>query len=224
MENFELDLGLHSEIGRRVILREYPNRIDDFLQSFDYNQIECKKWLVRSLKDEMLKRNHMNKPLTIAVIGCWYANIIVPFLMNNLQPNYKISEIILVDKDEEALKISRKINQKYKNIKYRCLDANFDKIEFHVHIAINTSAEHMADTVNIKFKNNKIKFKNNKIVWAIQSNDLYDIREHVNCVSSEAELAIKNNIDVPWYKGRKALIGTGGKSYNRFMVIGEQEL
>lgn len=217
MENFKLDLGLHSEIGRRVILRDYPNRISDFLQSFDYNQIECKKWLVQVLKEKISEKDYMDKPLTIAVIGCWYANVIVPFLMNNLQPDYKIEEIILIDKDEEALNISRKINKKYKNIKYRCLDVNFDKIEFHVHIAINTSAEHMADTTNIKFKNNNV-------LWAIQSNDLYNIREHVNCVSSELELAIKNNIDVPWYKGRKTLIGSRGKPYNRFMVIGKQEL
>ena len=45
--NLKLDtnLGFFSDTMNRIILREYPHRIKDFLESFSSNQYASKMWL-----------------------------------------------------------------------------------------------------------------------------------------------------------------------------------
>lgn len=215
MESVDLDLGLHSEILRRVILKEYPHRLDDFIRSFDKNQIECKKWLV----EELIKTRRLDdrKNLKVTIFGSWYGNIIVPFLIKNIS---NIREVELIDMDSEAIAISRKIHSKSyceTQIKYTIIDINFfDFSDYYTNILINTSCEHMAPMNNFHFRNEE------DIIFCLQSNNMFDLREHVNCVNSENELLEQSDIFNPFFAGKKKFVGQKGKEYERYLIIGRR--
>ena len=69
-----------------------------------------------------------------------------------------------------------------------------------------------------------IQFKNDEhVIYALQSNDLHEIREHVNCVNSADELAAQANLSKTYFRGDKNLKRAGGsETFNRYMVIGKR--
>jgi len=86
------------------------------------------------------------------------------------------------------------------------------KEKFLPDLIINTSAEHMDDTWfnQIRFK----EFENNPIV-AIQSNNLFDIPEHINCVHGIDHMKKKFPMKEILFEGELQL-----KGYKRVMLIG----
>ena len=58
-------------------------------------------------------------------------------------------------------------------------------------------------------------FKGNPAI-AIQSNNYFELDEHINCVENVNQLINKNQIKKIWYKGDKVF-----EKYTRFMVIGQ---
>lgn len=80
------------------------------------------------------------------------------------------------------------------------------------HIVFNTSSEHMPDTLNLK---SFYKSYPTGPLLVIQSNNYFELNDHINCVNSEDELIEKNNIKTVFYKGKQSL-----PLYDRFMVIG----
>ena len=80
------------------------------------------------------------------------------------------------------------------------------------HIIINTASEHMNDIVEMKsyYKN----YPEMPLI-ILQSNNYFDIDDHVNCVNHEDELADKNDLFTLYYKGKTSL-----PLYDRYMVIG----
>ena len=46
---FNYDLGVFGDTLKRIVLKEYPHRLTDFIDSFSNNQVTCKKWLVLEL-------------------------------------------------------------------------------------------------------------------------------------------------------------------------------
>jgi hypothetical protein len=84
--------------------------------------------------------------------------------------------------------------------------------KFLPNLIINTSAEHMSEEWY-----NQIRFKNiesNPIV-AIQSNNLFDIPEHINCVHSVDHMKKKFPMREILFEGELQL-----KGYKRVMLIG----
>ena len=43
------NLGLFGDTLKRIVLKEYPHRLTDFIDSFSSNQLTCKTWLVSEL-------------------------------------------------------------------------------------------------------------------------------------------------------------------------------
>ena len=76
-------------------------------------------------------------------------------------------------------------------------------------LIVNTSAEHMNEEWFYKIKTNS--------VIAIQSNNLFDIPEHINCVTSIDSMKKKFKLKEIFYEGEKDLWG-----YKRFMLIGKK--
>jgi hypothetical protein len=74
---------------------------------------------------------------------------------------------------------------------------------------INTSCEHIAN-----FEEWYAKIPNGKLV-VLQSNNYYEIEEHVNCVGSIEEFAVKAPMNNILYSGELELT-----KYKRFMSIG----
>lgn len=212
---FNYDLGLFGDTLNRVILREYPHRTKDFINSFLSNQINCKIWLIEELIKILERKQDHFTVKRVTVLGSWYGNIIVPLLIDNIPT---LQEIDLIDMDEDALAISRKFLNHYNfKINYMHKDINFEEFENHyTNVVINTSCEHMVPMDSIIFKND------NDVIYALQSNNMYNIREHVNCVNSKEELTVQANINQIYYHGNKRLIGKKNKEYTRFMVIGKR--
>jgi hypothetical protein len=122
--------------------------------------------------------------------------------------------------DEDALDIGRKFlgrNYNGVNINYIKEDINFtDYSERYTNICINTSCEHMFPMSSISFIND------DHVLYILQSNNMKDEREHVNCVDDYHELIKQSAITKPYYYSRLKLNGRNNKEYKRFMVIGKR--
>ena len=194
---FNYDLGLFGDTLNRVVLREYPHRLKDFINSFSGNQVTCKKWLIEQLLI-VLKDRPLTSTIKITVLGSWYGNVLVPLIVDNIKG---VEDIQLIDMDEDALDIGRKfLGRNYKG----------------VNICINTSCEHMFPMSSISFSNDE------HVLYILQSNNMKDEREHVNCVEDYYELIKQSAITKPYYYSRLKLKGKNNREYKRFMVIGKR--
>ena len=80
-------------------------------------------------------------------------------------------------------------------------------------LVVNTSAEHFDEDWYHKFV---IRSESYDPLFVIQTNNLFDVEEHVNCVHSVDEMLIKFPMSRIEYAGEKELFG-----YKRFMLIGK---
>jgi hypothetical protein len=218
---FNYDIGAFGDTLNRVILRDYPHRVKDFTNSFISNQIRCKVWLVKELK-KILDAKDI-KPKRVTVLGAWYGYVIAQLLVDYIDG---IEQIDLIDMDEDALLIGRKFIQfsnMSKNVKINYIneDINFFEFDsFYTQVVINTSCEHMYPMNCITFQND------NDVIYCLQSNDMEEIREHVNCVKSVEELAKQSAIDKIYYRGThdlKASVDSKRDTFKRFMIIGKRQ-
>jgi len=213
---FKYDLGLFGDILNRVVFREYPHKLKDFINSFSGNQVTCKKWLIEQLLI-VLKDRPLTSTKKITVLGSWYGNILVPLIEDKIKG---VEDKKLIDMDEEALDIGRKfLGRSYNgvNINYIKEDINFtDYSQRYTNICINTSCEHMFPMSSISFSNDE------HVLYILQSNNMKDEREHVNCVEDYHELIKQSAITKPYYYSRLKLKGRNNKEYKRFMVIGKR--
>ena len=210
------DLGLFAYTLKRIVLKQYPHRLSDFIDSFSSNQLTCKKWLVSELLN-VLKDKPQIKSKKITILGSWYGTLIVPLLIDNIED---IESIELIDVDADALAIGRKFLGKEYNgvsLNYSEVDINFtDFNDRYSNIVINTSCEHMIPMDSIQFENDK------DVLYILQSNDMFGVREHVNCVNDNEEFAKQSGLKRTYYRGKKRLVGQDKEKYWRFMIIGRR--
>ena len=213
---FNYDLGLFGDTLKRIVLKEYPHRLKDFVDSFSHNQVMCKKWLVSELIKVLNQKSEAQKS-KITILGSWYGNIIVPLLVDNIEG---IEDIQLLDMDEDALAIGRKfLTRKYNGVKIHYLNEDINFTDFSKHytnIVINTSCEHMFPMSSVSFENDS------DVLYIFQSNDMVGQREHINCVKSNEEFIEQSGLETIYYHGKKRLIGQDTLKYWRFMIIGKR--
>jgi|SaaInlStandDraft_6_1057023.scaffolds.fasta_scaffold04240_2 hypothetical protein len=184
-------------------LPSYSNNFDD---SVSQGQYESKLWL-----SQELKKIQYSGDLHIDIIGSWFGYPLIEMLSKN----FNISQIDLYDLDENC----HKIFAQYKNhfdekFKIAQFGDFFERTELRRRqLIINTSSEHMADIALMKdcYKDYPI-----KPTIAIQSNNYFELDDHINCVKDVNELVEKNQIKDVLYKGKRSL-----PLYDRFMVIGK---
>ena len=157
------------------IMNEARNN-PDLLDSFSPNQFKSKENLINHIK----KLNILNSESEIVIFGCWYGSILIPAFYN------EVKRITAIDIDDNVIGIAK--NRIFKN---------YDKIDFIVNDAfvwankssrikntnliINTSCEHMQPIKNLPILNNINSY------FAFQSNNMFDIETHINCVNSIEE-------------------------------------
>jgi 2-polyprenyl-3-methyl-5-hydroxy-6-metoxy-1,4-benzoquinol methylase len=157
------------------IMNEARNN-PDLLDSFSLNQFKSKENLINHIK----KLNILNSESEIVIFGCWYGSILIPAFYN------KVKRITAIDIDDNVIGIAK--NRIFKN---------YDKIDFIVNDAfvwankssrikstnliINTSCEHMQPMKNLPILNNINSY------FAFQSNNMFDIETHINCVNNIEE-------------------------------------
>ena len=183
--------------------RRHPDKIKDYIQSVSPKQLWCKKWLIRKLIDTDIEFNNIH------LYGGWYGYPLIDYL----NKTYKIKSLVNIDYDSMATSVCynfKNIFEHYfvktvtKDVKdyQKCLD---------IDLVINTSSEHMHDLPRLI--ENKFYAKN--CVFALQSNNMFHIDDHNNCVNSKEELIKKSGLNNILYAGTQNM-----ETYSRFMVIG----
>tara|TARA_B100000029_G_scaffold385603_1_gene381313 strand:- start:7163 stop:7777 length:615 start_codon:yes stop_codon:yes gene_type:complete len=172
----EIDLKLFKNI-----MEEGRNNTD-LLDSFSPNQFKSKERLVKLIRDELT----ISTDSEIVIFGGWYGSILIPSFK-------EVKKITLIDKDENVIGVAKnRLFNHYKNVDFICDDV-FGKYRDQYQTAdlfINTSCEHMK---SMKEWGPAPTYKNpwwkrcSPAHFAFQSNNMYNIPGHINCVSSIEE-------------------------------------
>ena len=153
----------------------------DLLDSFSPNQFKSKINLVNHIKS----LNILNKNSEIVIFGSWYGSLLIPAFCD------EVKRITCIDQDPKV--ISRAKYNLFKD-----LDVDFitgDVFEFRdsfkdTDLFINTSCEHMKP---MKEWGPATEYKNpwwdrvSPAYFAFQSNAMFDIPTHTNCVNNIEE-------------------------------------
>ena len=153
----------------------------DLLDSYSPNQFKSKLKLVEHIN----KLNILTKNSEIVIFGSWYGSILIPAFYN------KVKKITCIDQDAKV--ISRAKYNLFKDFNVDFITG--DVFEFrdsykNADLFINTSCEHMK---SMKEWGPAPTYKNpwwdrvSPAYFAFQSNNMYDIEGHINCVSSIEE-------------------------------------
>lgn len=193
---------------------EYKHCIKRIRDASTSSQLQSKLWLVSEIINLGINVER------VALLGGWYANFIVPLLIDELGASF----IHNFEIDQDVKQLSYKFNKRYKDEKiYKCyiVDVMFSPIwqymkqgESGFDLVINTSCEHMFPMRKF-LKMNRGFFDNS--IYVLQSTDDEQYDDHINCVSSPDELAEQANFVDVLYSGTKIL----DNGMNRFMIIGK---
>ena len=154
----------------------------DFLDSVSPNQFKSKQVLIKHVEDLQLVDQNSH----IVIFGGWYGSILIPAFKY-------VDKITLIDKDPKVISIAKhRIFDEYKNIEFIADDvfSSFRDQFKQANLFINTSCEHMKPMNQWgpapEYKNpwwDRVR----PAYFAFQSNNMYDIPTHINCVSSIEE-------------------------------------
>lgn len=211
---------------------DYKKKVDsdDIYDAFSRSQIRSKIWLVEELENI---RQTLPNPVykNVLVLAGWHGQIKSIY---DKKLTYRKMRILELDRaacesSDYIFNLSEIENHKVKSINadinnltlhkngYEWLVENFRENtnyneKFLPDLIINTSSEHMKEDwfFQIKFK----QMESDPIV-AIQSNNLFDIPEHINCVHSIEHMKKKFPMREVLYEGELQL-----KGYKRVMLIG----
>ena len=156
-------------------------RQKDVLDSFSPNQFLSKMNLINHIKS----LNILNKDSEIVIFGSWYGSILIPAFYN------EVKNITCIDIDSDVI-------HRAKYELFKDLDVDFitgDVFEFrdqykNADLFINTSCEHMKP---MREWGPAPEYKNpwwdrvSPAYFAFQSNAMFDIPTHTNCVNNIEE-------------------------------------
>ena len=208
------------EVLRRLI--DTDNDASHFIDSISPSQVESKTWLCNTLSNF----EHIEK---VQIYGGWFASPLIEIFTDLIESNLKWVENI--DLDSFVLEISEKAHRnslkKLGAEYYVTCDTVLSPSErsFDTDLVINTSSEHMPPLKDIIENKNyrtiksvkKLKTPRVPCVFAVQSNNMFHVDDHINCVESEEELLDNCKFQRVLYKGTLGM----PNGYKRFMVIGQ---
>jgi hypothetical protein len=174
------------------------------LESFWKGQVNSKLWLIDQLMSHVpsIKNN-------IVIHGGW--NGVLASLL--FQSTIETDNIVSIDIDPACEEISRTMNKiedisgKFKAVTCNMIDYQYDKFP---NIVINTSCEHISQEDYDKWLK---KIPNGSII-VLQSNDYFQLDEHIRCANSLEEFTEQSKIKI--YSSEILKL----PKYNRFMLIG----
>jgi len=165
----------------RKVLKEIKNQSTlylDMIDSFSDNQFKSKVFLL----DQLTNLGIVNEATYVVIIGCWYGSILIPVLSS------KVSKITGIDLDDRSIRIAKnRFFPNYKNVYFRTGDT-FDTtknktIYSDANLIINTSCEHMRPMCEWPYWDSV----KSDAYFAFQSNNMFGIDGHTNCVNSIIE-------------------------------------
>ncbi len=159
------------DIFKNIIAEARHNT--NLLDSYSPNQFKSKESLIKLIQKLELLNPH------IVILGSWYGSILIPALVDHAE------HITCIDIDERVIAIAKnRLFKKYKNIDFICsdvFDVNRNGRIKNSNLIINTSCEHMTNMSELPA------LYQSNAYFAFQSNNMYDIPTHINCVSSMEE-------------------------------------
>jgi hypothetical protein len=211
---------------------DYKKKINDdaIYDAMSRSQIKSKIWLIEELENV---RQQLLDPVykQVVVMAGWFGQ-----LKTIYDKKLTYRKMRIVELDKSACETSDYIFNlaELENYKVKSVNADINNLTLHKNgyewdvenfkentkysekflpdVIINTSAEHMTEEWfnQIRFK----ELESNPIV-AIQSNNLFEIPEHVNCVHSVDHMKKKFPMKEILFEGELQL-----KGYKRVMLIG----
>ncbi len=145
----------------------------DLLDSFSPNQFKSKERLIKHIRDMKILKSTSK----IVIFGGWYGSILIPAFK-------EVKQITLIDKDKDVVSISKnRLFTHYNNVDFISKDVfewapDSSRIK-KCNLIINTSCEHMTSMKELNLET--------RAYFAYQSNNMYDIEGHINCISSIEE-------------------------------------
>lgn len=175
------------------------------LESFWKGQVNSKLWLINNLN------NFLNDdPKKIVIHGGW--NGVLASLLFNTDIN--ITQITSVDIDPSCEEVARTINKRQEmEGKFIAVTADMTSYNYEADIVINTSCEHITQEQYTEWLN--LVPKDALIV--LQSNNFFELDEHINCATDVNDFVKMSNIDVFWSGEFQT------PKYTRFMIIGKRK-
>jgi len=146
----------------------------DLLDSYSPNQFKSKEVLINHVNS----LNILDDKSEITILGSWYGSILIPAFK-------QVKRITAIDLDENVISIAKnRLFNHYENIDFISSDV-FDTNRYgrimNSNLIINTSCEHMRPMKELNC------LSNSKSYFAFQSNNMYDIPTHTNCVKNIEE-------------------------------------
>jgi len=176
----------------------------DLLDSYSPNQFKSKEVLINHVNS----LNILDDKSEIIILGSWYGSILIPAFK-------QVKRITAIDLNKDIISVAKnRIFSHYKNIDFITSDV-FDKNRYgriqNANLIINTSCEHMKSMKELKA------LENSKSYFAFQSNNMFDIPTHKNCVNNIEEFKeqMPNNAKIMIEDHIKDDRGT------RFLLIGK---
>lgn len=185
----------------------------DFLDSMSPNQFLSKTALVKHITDLDI----LNKDSHIVIWGSWYGSILVPALYD------KVGKITCIDMDPKVISIAKHRIFEHYDVEWITDDmfATWRDWYKDVDLFINTSCEHMKPMKEWgpvpQYKNPWWTRVKTNCHFAFQSNNMFSIEDHTNCVNSieEFKTQLPENAEVIVESEISEERGT------RFMLIGK---
>jgi|TARA_B110000977_G_scaffold165859_1_gene213401 hypothetical protein len=150
----------------------------DLLDSYSPNQFKSKENLINHVKS----LNILDKDLEIVIFGAWYGSILIPAFCHH------VKQITAVDIDDNVMRIAKNRLFKGYNVDFSSRDCfewaegiGKERLEFDTNLIINTSCEHMRPMKELNILNRIDAY------FAFQSNNMFSIPGHTNCVNSIEE-------------------------------------
>ena len=191
------------------VIRKEPEFEQSLLDSFSTPQINAKFNIINHLE----KLGILNEQSEVVIFAGWYGSIFVPVLAP------KVKKITLIDIDDKVINVAQnRLFMNYENVNFIAADIFEDfRLEYEkADLFINTSCEHMRPMSEWGPKGPRSLYKDSpfgepvtrKVPWwtrmkkgahfAFQSNDMFNIDTHVNCVNNvkEFKLQLPENFEV----------------------------
>ena len=155
----------------------------DLLDSFSPNQFLSKMNLINHIKS----LNFLNKDSEIVIFGSWYGSILIPAFYD------EVKKITCIDQDTKVISRAKYDLFKDLDVDFICDDifGEFRNQYKNTDLFINTSCEHMKPMKEWgpapQYKNpwwTRVKEGSH---FAFQSNAMFDIPTHTNCVNNIEE-------------------------------------
>lgn len=176
------------------------------LESFWKGQVNSKIWLIQHL-EVYSKRNN----LRIVIHGGWNG-VLASLLFNS---KLDIAHITSVDVDPICEEIATTVNKRQEmQGRFTAVTADMCKYEYDADIVINTSVEHITTAQYKKW----FKLVPDDALIVTQSNNYFELEEHINCHRSLEEFVGSSQI-------RKIYIADSLKlpKYTRYMLVGKKK-